>query len=155
MQHEYVQINEKKIVGFELQDADKMPGFILYMWAKLCPRVEEIKNVVDRSILYGVWYKPDGSYPGDDSPWCCIVGLEVNSTTEIPNGMVSITTPSGRHVKTTVVGGCGQIPKGWQATTDWIKPNQLRGELSTMFEKYDTRQEVTKEYIVELYQPIK
>jgi len=80
MQHEYVQINKKKIVGFESQDADKMPIFILYMWAKLCPRFEEIKNVVDRSILYGVWYKPDGSYPGDDSPWCCIVGLEVNST---------------------------------------------------------------------------
>lgn len=152
IEHVIVNIgNKKMIVGVELANAEKMAGHILYMWVKLCPQLGKIKGAIDPSTLYGIWHQVDEN--GNHRKY--LVGAEVNNIDSIPDGMQSVIISSGKYVKTTVIEHSGWIPKGWQSSGDWTKQNQMKSVLAKPFvEKYNTQQEVTEKYSVELYRPI-
>ena len=63
------------------------------MWDEFGPRMTEIKHVANPHVAYGVCDSLDSSSHEFDY----IAGLEVSSTVEIPEGMVSWKIPEGKY----------------------------------------------------------
>lgn len=79
------------VVGMKYHgnDTQELPN----LWRKFGPRVNEVKQVLNPEISYGV----TPSFDEESGVFDYIAGVEVSSSTDVPQGMLSFRVPEGKY----------------------------------------------------------
>jgi AraC family transcriptional regulator len=102
------------------------------LWDKFGPRAEEIKHIVDPHVAYGVC----GNFDDSSHEFDYVAGFEVDSTTEIPEGMVSWDVPAGKYaVFTCTLPTLGETYQ--HAYHTWLPQSGYQRAPGPEFELYD------------------
>jgi predicted transcriptional regulator YdeE len=102
------------------------------MWQVSGPRIQEIKDIVDRTVAYGVSADMDQS----TGEFTYIAGFEVSSAENAPKGMVAFEVPGGRYaVFTTTLPQLGETFHNafetWLRYTTKGSTSRIQGRRST------------------------
>ncbi|MGZ9584016.1 GyrI-like domain-containing protein [Paenibacillus marinisediminis] len=119
-------------------------------------RKEEISNVINTREVFGVSTDPE-DYNPDTDKFEYFIGVEVNSTNEIPNDMVYREVPRNEYVVFTFKGSAdnaGQVHN--YLYTNWLKNNEYQLSGSYNVEVYDERFKgpFSEESVTDIYFPI-
>lgn len=107
------------------------------MWQALGPRIQEIKDIVDRMVAYGVSADMDQS----TGEFTYIAGFEVSSAENAPEGMVAFEVPGATYaVFSTTLPKIGETFHN--AFETWLPQAGHQPASSPMFEMYDERFDV-------------
>jgi AraC family transcriptional regulator len=102
------------------------------MWGVFGPRMQEIEDVANRSVCYGISDNVDASTGEFDY----IAGLEVSGGKEVPEGMVSWEVPAGRYaVFPTTLPKIGETFQ--HAYHEWMPASEFEHRPGPDFEQYD------------------
>ena len=86
---------------------------------QLSERMDEIKNVVNRSLQHGA-FVVDNSSDEEDGYWVCV---EVSDYENIPEDMVTLTIPSQRYAVVRHKGSNEKIREAYSELHQWIQEN--------------------------------
>ncbi|MBC8526767.1 MAG: GyrI-like domain-containing protein [Candidatus Cloacimonetes bacterium] len=126
------------IVGMQIRTSlgdNKVPK----LWMKFSPRENEIKHVINPSNFWGVSF--DYEYKKGDTEFSHIVGREVTSTDDIPDGMTFIEIPVSTYAVFTHKGSLDSLGKTYNYIfSQWIPQNKYKyDESAPQLELYDER----------------
>ena len=80
------------VVGMAIRTKPMSPE-IPALWPKFVPRIDEIENISERRVSYGVMRHG----PGDMHDLNYMAAVAVSNTSRIPSGMESLTIPAGTY----------------------------------------------------------
>jgi predicted transcriptional regulator YdeE len=112
--------SEIKLVGIRvLCGGDEYLEEIPKASRQLSERIDEISNVVDRSLQHGA-FVVDNSSEREDGYWVCV---EVSDYEDIPANMVTLTIPSQRYAVLRHKGSNYKIREAYCDLHQWIEGN--------------------------------
>ncbi|OPA75358.1 AraC family transcriptional regulator [Paenibacillus selenitireducens] len=117
-----VELNEMKLVGLRVvcpgdQYVNEIPKASLV----LKERLNEINDVVRPIRLIGAFFVGDFSEE-EDGYWVCV---EVNTSIQIPEGMVSVVVPKQKYAVIRHNGSYSDIRNTYEKLHHWIEENKL------------------------------
>lgn len=149
MKPKIVHKDEFKVVGIPYY-GDNSNGEIPQIWGVFFKRINEIKNIVDPEISYGVC-DPEVS---EDGKFHYTVCVEVSSFEDVPEGMVTKTIPGGRYAVFTYNGPIEKISEFYRSIyKEWMPNLEYEVEFRPDFEYYDKR--FCEKGELDIYVPIK
>ncbi|MDR9856483.1 GyrI-like domain-containing protein [Paenibacillus sp. VCA1] len=123
---------------------------------ELIRRRNEIQNILDQEITYGI---SPPNYKGNQGPvdfYCC---YEVKPLASLPHGMVHIHMPPRMYSVTYYKGPASRTESAYNFTTNWLRENGYEyDDVSYYFERYDQQTIIENDdpgNEVKIYCPIK
>ena len=126
------------IVGMQIRSSLKN-NEVPQLWMIFSPRENEIQHVINSSNFWGVSF--DYEYEKGDTEFSHIVGREVTSTDDIPDGMTFIEIPASTYAVFTHKGSLDSFGKTYNDIYGiWLpKSNYKYNESAPELELYDER----------------
>ena len=143
-----------KIIGIAVRTTNKKQKAakdIPALWGSFTSKniAEQIPNKVNHNI-YGIYTEYEGDYT---QPYTAIIGCEVTSLDNIPEGMISVELKAGSYSKFEAIGLLedGIVYKKWEDI--WKTP--LSRAYTADYEVYDFSQNKNEDFTVPIYIAIK
>jgi len=141
-----------KIAGLELPKGE-MSSYILQLWVKLNTKISSIPYQVNPHILYGV-YK--GEKVGDEVKYTYLVGVEVESIKELPEGVSVWEIYPAECVVFFPRGHIGNVVQSYGKIREWFKTSEYEPrDEGYILEVYNTQQDLNENYVVEMWKELK
>jgi predicted transcriptional regulator YdeE len=146
MEPKVVTRNEKKVIGIDLRTSNQLEvhqstAQIPKAWSRFTSDqiLEQIPNQAHPSIVLGVYTDYESDQNGKFS---LIVGTEVTSLDDIPEGMTGITVPPAKYLEFNFEGKLPDVvTNAWQQIWKYFADNaDYQRTFSTDFEVYDRKQ---------------
>ncbi|MFD0620182.1 GyrI-like domain-containing protein [Paenibacillus sp. GCM10027629] len=110
---------------------------INYSFKELINRQDEIKNIVNPSVTFGVSPPNYKGNKGRVDFYCC---YEVSPIANVPHGMMHIHILPRTYSKTYYKGPISKTETAYDYTSNWLKENGYTyDEVEHYFERYDER----------------
>ena len=152
MEPKVVELGEFVVAGLDLPATSSNPALILYGWVAFARRLATIPDQVDPARILGLWHAA-----GEGNCRQYLVGVQVSSTTSLPDGLTAVTVPAGRYLRAVQVGDVGHIGSTYGQIQQWVEmhPHEIGpNRTAPVIEVYDTRQAVDDGYQLAVFQPL-
>lgn len=135
--------NEKKVIGFEIRTSNQLEAHqstaqIPKAWSRFMNEncLEQIPNKSHNNIMLGLYTNYESDQNGKYS---LIIGTEVSSLNEIPNGMTGISAPAAKYLEFHFEGPSSTLASGaWQQILKYFADgNDYVRTFAMDFEVYD------------------
>jgi len=143
MEPKVVTRNEKKVIGIEIRTSNQLEGHqstarIPKAWQKFYDEkvLEQIPNKAHKKVVLGVYTHYDSDHNGKYS---LILGTEVTTLDDIPEGMVGITAVPAKYLEFNAEGPVPDIVvSSWQYIWKYFSQHtEYQRTYTTDFEVYD------------------
>ncbi|MBF4695721.1 GyrI-like domain-containing protein [Fusibacter ferrireducens] len=147
MNYQMVSFESKKIVGMAYTGKNQN-SVLVDLWKVFMKRYQEVEHTASE-VMYGISYDYSG-----DGKFSYLAGVEVDTVTQLPNGMILKEIPGRKYAVFTFRDQLSKMPAFFdQIYNVYLPENNLTADLDISFEYYDERFSKTGE--CDIYIPVK
>ena len=163
MEAEIVELDEMTVVGMQSLISSKH-NLIPKLWGRFMSRDKEVKHMSNKNAAFGVSFDmqeipSEGEYAKKEYQFFYLVGLAVDSTDNIPEGMTYKKVPAHKYAKFTHKGLLSKLEKTYNDIfSGWLPASEYEyaGDSGCDLEWYDDRFKMdSEESEFDIYVPIK
>lgn len=163
MEPEIVELDEMTVVGIQSLISSKH-NLIPKLWEKFMTRDKEVKHMSNKNVAFGVSFDmqeipSEGEDAKKEYQFFHLVGLAVDNTNNIPEGMTYKKVPAHKYAKFTHKGLLSKLEKTYNDIfSGWLPASEYEyaGDSGCDLEWYDDRFKMdSEESEFDIYVPIK